>query len=239
MKPITRGRIATIDGSFGVGDLEDVTGQNTLNGKPSSAVNIAKRGTLPSGQRWASGEMARRREDRVEVPDISQDGDIDLTHEDQVIEEYSAWAMVPGKIAIGWSDWSFKYLKWNFPVWEYSEQAIRLTSFYRDNSFTSVGSVGFKARSDRAEKGTVHGNNVDNDEALGQDFHEGSLINELRFEHRVDCIVEPVKAYIAASGYIEVYNPSDLTTEQFLTYVSEEVLPYCEDADEDAHEDDT
>ena len=81
MKPITRGRIASIDGSFGVGDLEDVTGQNTLNGRPSSAVNVTERGTPPSGQRWAAGEMARRKEERVEVPTISEDADDDLDDE--------------------------------------------------------------------------------------------------------------------------------------------------------------
>lgn len=238
MKPLTRGRIAAIDGSFGVGDLEDVTGQNTLNGRPSSAVNVRERGTLPSGQRWAAGEMARRKEDRVEVPYIGEDGDIDLTHEDQVLEEYSAWAMVPGEFAIGWTDWSFKYLMWNFPVWEYSEQLIGLTSFYRDGSFSSVGSVGFKARRDAAEKGTVHGQNVTSDEALGKDLREDTWLNELRFKHHPDSIHEPVKAYIAASGYVEVYNPSDMTTEQFLTYIRNEVLPYTEDADDDLQEGD-
>jgi len=233
MKPITRGRIASIDGSFGVGDLEDVTGQNTLNGQPSSAVNVTERGTLPSGQRWAAGEMARRKEERVEVPTISEDGDVDLTHEDQVLEGYSSWAVVPGEFAIGWTDWSFKFLKWNFPVWSYSEQLIGLTSFYRENDFSSVGSVGFKARRDAAEKGTVHGHNVTSDDAIGEDLREDSYLNELRFEYHPEAIHEPVKAYIAASGYVEVYNPSEMTTEQFLSYVREEVLPYTEDADEE------
>jgi hypothetical protein len=233
MKPITRGRIASIDGSFGVDGLEDVTGQNTLNGRPSSAVNVTDQGTLPTGQRWAAGEMARRTEERVAVPQISEDGTVELTHEDQVLEGYSAWAMVPGEFAIGWTDWSFKFLKWNFPVWQYSEQLIGLTSFYRDNNFSNVGSVGFKARRDAAEKGTVHGQNVTSDEAIGEDLREESYLNELRFKYHPAAIHEPVKAYIAASGYVEVYNPGEMTTEQFLSYVREEVLPYTHDADDD------
>lgn len=236
MKPLTRGRIATIEGTFGVGDLEDVTGQNTLNGQPSSAVNVEDRDTLPTGQRWAAGSMARRKEERVESPTIDDNGIIDLIHKDQVLEEFSSWGLIPGEFAIGWTDWSFKFLKWNYPLWSYSEQVIDLTRFYQDNNFSMIGSVGFKARRDAAEKGTVHGHNVTNDEALGEDLRENSLLNELRFQHHADAVPPPVKAYIAASGYIEVYNPNDMTTSQFLSYIRSEIFPYCADADPDDDE---
>lgn len=232
MKPLCRGRIAAIDGTFGVGDLEDVAGQNTLNGQPSSAVNVEGRDTLPSDQRWAAGSMARRKEERVEAPTISDEGVIDLTHKDRVLEEFSAWALIPGEFAIGWTDWSFKFLKWNYPVWSYSQQIIDLTRFRQDNNFMSIGSVGFKARHDAAEKGTVHGHNVTSDEALGEDLRENTWLNELRFRHHPDSIPDPVKAYVAASGYVEVYNPTDLSTAQFLSYVRSEIFPYCGDAED-------
>lgn len=237
MKPLTRGRIAATDGSFGVGDLDDVVGQNTLNGSPSSAVNIRRRGTLPSGQRWAAGEMARRYEDRVQVPDISSDGDVSVTHEDDVLEEYSAFALVPGEFAIAWEDWAFKYLVHNYPVWEYHDQHIRVNGFYEDKSFNDVSSVGFAHRTDRAEKGTVHGQQVTKDEGLGEDLRDGSYLNELRYSHFPDGFGTEIQAYVAASGYVEVYNPSDMETGEYLRYVREFIAPHTEDADTDGDAD--
>lgn len=232
MKPLTRGRIAAIEGSFGVGDLEDVMGQNTLNGRPSSALNVVDRGTLPSGQRWAAGKVAKREEDRTEVPVIDNDGVIDLTHEDRVDESYSAWALVPGEFAIAWGEWAFRHLKFNFPIWDFQEQLIGLNSMYREGSFNDVSTVGFRGRlvNTGAEKGTVHGNRVPSDEAIGEDLTDDSLLNEIRYKHHWEG--QLVNAYISASGYVEVYNPSDMTTEQFLAYVRDEVIPYTEDADE-------
>lgn len=245
MKPLKRGRIASIDGEFGVGDLDDVTGQNSLNGQPSWAINICDRGTLPSGHRWAAGEMARRKEDRVEVPMISSDGDVSRTHEDDVIAEYSAFAFVPGKFAIAWSDWAFNHLVFNFPIWEWREQTVWLNGFYEETSFDNVSSVGFKHRpvDDGATKGTVHGSRVTDDEAIGADLREstGSYLNELRYKHwwqsdHYGSLL--IKAYIAASGYIQLYNPSDLTTSQYLEYVLQHVYPNTEDAEDDDVTDD-
>lgn len=240
MKPLTRGRIASIDGSFGVGDLEDVMGQNTLNGQPSSALNISERGTLPSGQRYAAGELAKREEDRVEVPTIDSEGVIDLTHEDTVVNSYSAWAVVPGEFAIAWGEWAFRHLMFNFPIWEYSEQRIDLNSLYETVTFQNVSTVGFRGRQihDGAKKGTVHGNRVPDDDSIGDELTEGSLLNEIRYDSHWEGHI--VKAYLAASGYIEVYNPSDMLTEEFLSYVRDEIVPHTEDAEDslDDEEDD-
>lgn len=231
MKPILRGQIWGIDRSFGVGDLDDVAGQNSLNGEPSRALNVRERGTLPSGERYAAGELAKREEDRVEVPTISTDGEIDLTHEDRVVESYSAWAVVPGEFVLVWKEWAGKHLYFNFPMDEPTDQNIWLNGLYEAHDFQSISSVGFKHRQDSAEKGTVHGNNVTSDEALGADLDGDSYLNELRYEHWWEGHM--VKAYLAASGYAEVYNPSDFTTEQFLHYVRDVVYPHTESAEDD------
>lgn len=240
MRPLTRGRIAAIDGNFGVGDLEGVKGQNSLNGQPTFAVNIRDRGTLPSGDRWVAGEMARRKEDRVEKPKISPDGDVSTTQEDDVIGDYSAFGFVPDKFAIAWGEWAFNHLMFNYPIHDWREQTVWLNDFYDRLDFENVSSVGFRHRNvdSGAEKGTVHGSQVPDDEALGADLDSatGSLLNELRYKHwwgSEHYGTMLVKAYIAGSGYIQLYNPSDLTTEQYLQYVLEHVYEHTEDADDE------
>lgn len=50
MKPVTRGRLATITRQFDVHGLEQQRGQNSLNGQPSSAFDITKRGETVDDQ---------------------------------------------------------------------------------------------------------------------------------------------------------------------------------------------
>lgn len=229
MKPLTRGRIAAIDGSFGVDDLEDVHGQNTLNGQPSSAINIQERGTLATGQRWVAGIMARRYEDRVESITIGMDGGIEVFHEDDVIEESSRFALVPGEFALAGAEWAFKQLVHAFPVWDYEELAISIKRFYEEvGGFTDISSAGFAARQDRAKKGTVHGQNVTEDQSLGADLREDTHLNELRFTYFPQGFGRQVAAYMAASGYVELYEPTDASTEEFVRYVREYVVPHTE-----------
>lgn len=226
MKPITRGTLWSIDETFGVGDLADCKGQNTLNGEPSEALNIRDRGTLPSGERWAAGELAKRSEERAKIPEISPDGDIRLTHEDRVEKFYSAWAVVPGSFALVWEEWAADHLYFNFPMDEPEESYILLNHLYDAQDFSDVSSVGFKARQDSAEKGTVHGSHVPDDEKLGTEF-ENSMLNELRYRHPWNGRV--VEGYVSASGYVDVYNPTDLTTGEYLHYVHDIVFPHLGD----------
>lgn len=233
MKPISRGSVYGINETFGVGDLADKVGQNMLNGEPSSSLNIRDRGTLRSGDRYAVGEVANRKEERNEVPVIADDGDISLTHEDQVARKYSVWAVVPGEFVVAWDEWATKQLYFNFPMDEPTDQNIWLNGLYRETDFIQLTSIGFRGRQDSAEKGTVHGaGNVTNDEALGTELNaDSSYLNELRYAHDWDGHV--VEGYIAASGYVELYEPSDFGTEHFLEYVQDFVYPHTESAEDD------
>lgn len=238
MKPLRRGRIATVTHEFDVEDVEDVTGQNTLNGQPSFALNVEKRGLTPDGQPFVAGVMVKRSEQRVETPRVDSKGNIEIGHTDDVVAEWSKWAIVPDEFAIAWDEWAFKRLRFELPVWDWTEQELRLNAFYDSQSLRDVSSVGFRARQDRASKGTVHGNSVDEDERLGDELPDETYLNELRFTHWWSRAGREVKAYLAASGYVELYTPSDLSTGGYLDWVRDELLAHLEDAPEDDEEDD-
>lgn len=242
MKPITRGRIAAIDSYIEtVDDLTDVVGQNTLNGEPSSAINIHKRGQLRTGQEYAAGTAATIAEDRHEVPRIHADGTIERKHEDTTKREFSVWAIVPAAgFGVYWEEFALGQLMHRYSgIHDAFEQAIWLNDFYSANEthLKNISSVGYKARqvADGAKKGTVHGRNVPSDPALGSDL-EGhrSLLNELRYDHvDPDGLHAPrVEAYLCASGYLEVYGPDEVETEQFLSYIQENILRHTEDAED-------
>lgn len=241
MKPLTRGRIAAIDDYIDtVDDLTDVAGQNSLNGEPSSAINIHKRGELQTGHEYAAGVAAKIEEDREEVPRIHADGSIERKHEDSTLRSFSAWAIVPDAgFGIFWEEFALNHLLYRYQINDAFPQAIWLNDFYDANrrDLKNISSVGYKARhvADGAKKGTVHGKNVPQDPDLGEDLDGGrSLLNELRFDHvNPDGIHVPrVEAYLCASGYFEVYGPDEVETPQFLTYINENILQHTEDAED-------
>lgn len=238
MQPIRRGRIATTDGTFGVDDLDDVAGQNSLNGQPTAAFNVRERGTLPSGMRYAAGEVADRYEDRVKTTYISEDGDIDRTHEDTVIDRYAKWAIVPGEFAIAYDDFAFPHLMYNTPTWEVEKNVeIDLNAFrdaHPDANPSSFG-IGYRGVADGATKGTLHGRNLYDDPDLGRELRDGTLVNELRVEYGWkdgNNVTRIVSAYLARSGYVEVYDPK-FETEEFVDFVRDQIVPYVGETDDD------
>lgn len=239
MQPIRRGRLASIDGTFGVDDLDDVSGQNSLNGSPTSALNVRERGTLPSGMRYAAGEVAERVEERVDTTTISDDGNISRSQEDDVVERYAKWALVPGEFAIVWKDFALKHLRFATPIRSYEDDVRIDLNEFRDNHLdsnpTSFG-MAHRGVGDGATKGTLHGINLYNDPDLGDELRDGTLVNELRLEHTWDpssTRSRYVSVYLARSGYVEVYEPK-LETDEFIEYVRDELYPLLDVVDDDA-----
>ena len=238
MKPIRRGRLVTIDGTFGVDDLDDVSGQNSLNGQPTSALNVRDRGTLPSGMRYAAGEVAERVEERVEVTSISDDGDISRDHVDDVVDRYSKWAVVPGEFAIVWEDFAARHLMYSTPIWDVVDDVVLDLNGFRDDhpdANPSSFGIGYRGVADGATKGTLHGTNLYDDPDLGPELRDGTLVNELRMTYRwkdANDNTRGVSAYLARSGYVEVYEPK-FETEEFVDFVRDEVYPHLEEVDDE------
>ncbi len=234
MKPITRGRIARIEPDFDVDDVESRKGQNTLNGKPSAAFNVVRTGALPGGRDYLAGEMAQRVDDRVEYPEIHDDGTIELKTKDTVEERYSAYAAVPNRVLVYWSEFATSSFYINTPAYEVDERAIDLNAFLREkqSSIFSASTVGFAGRPDAGSKGTLYGNgDVFGDDDLGDDLRRTPL-NQLRVEFD-SSRYGVVSAYLAASGYVEVYEGVS-ETDDFLQFLLDDVVPFAIDAEEEA-----
>lgn len=113
---------------------------------------------------------------------------------------------------------------------------IDLGDFYldRDDSF-SVATGG--GPGDRADTFMAWGNSVEDDDDLGRLVRHAAQSNTLpqlagtyTWDGRV------VHANIAASGYVEVYDP-DFSTYEFLDYVRREIMPYVQRRETDDSDD--
>lgn len=240
MRPITRGRIARIEPDFDVDDVESQKGQNSLNGKPTSAFNVCERGPLAGGRDYLAGEVAKRVDDRVEYPEIHENGNIELKTKDVVDEKYSAYAAVPNRVLLYWKDFAKSAFYINTPAYDVDERAIDLNAFLREkrSKVFEATTVGFAGRPDSGSKGTLYGTaDVFNDDAVGDDLRRTPL-NQLRVRFE-STRFDIVSIYLAASGYVEVYEGL-AETDEFLQFLLDDVVPFAVDEElDDAEVDET
>ena len=234
MKPVTRGRLASIERDFDVEDVEDKKGQNSLNGQPSAAFNVRDRGELSSGLQYLEGETANRKEARETFPYIHQDGDIELNTEDTVERQYSAYVAVPDEVLVYWEEFATDAFYINTPAYDVKAVGLDLNDFVRNNDIMNPTTVGFAGRPDQAEKGTVYGHgSVFSDDTFGDEL-QGSLLQQLgvTLESTRYGLVD---VYLARSGYVEVYDGISHTSE-FAQLVVDDIFPHAVSEEDDEEE---
>jgi len=230
VKPVTRGRLATIEPDFDVEDVESKKGQNSLNGQPSAAFNVRDRGELPGGQQYLEGETANRKEDRETFPYIHEDGDIELTTEDTVDRQYSAYVAVPDEVLVYWEDFATDAFHINTPAYDVQAVGLDLNDFVRENDIMNPTTVGFAGRPDQASKGTVYGHgSVFNDDTFGEELSSsflqqlGVTLDSTRYGL--------VDLYLARSGYVEVYDGVE-SSSAFAQLLLDDIFPHAIEDDE-------
>lgn len=170
---------------------------------------------------------------------------------DNVEQDYTSFVVVPapesgthsGFMLVSSSAGKFAFnLVSGQNVGRIEDANLNLGSFYRDreDTFTPETSGGPTGSFD-AGKMTAWGDDVLDDEQVA-DLLDGAIrhnrLNQLagNYVYEADGSGIPFKVNMARSGYVEVWNPSDLTTPQFIKWVRMEVLPYAEvveDEDDD------
>lgn len=242
--------IGAADGITGVEDTVqtrpvDAPGVDEL----TAAINVQEQRTLTGGGDYYVGEALRERvveDDSYRV----EDGSIkSVTTVDNVVQDYTRFVVAPatdahsGFMVVSSSDGLFAFgMVSRQNVGRITDADLELGSFYldREDTFTPQTSGG-PTNSFEAGKLTAWGDDVLEDEDLS------SLLSSAVRHDRLDQLAGeyiyeedgsgiPYKVNMARSGYVEVWNPSDLTTGQFLRWVRNEVLPYAGVEDEDDDE---
>lgn len=95
-----------------------------------------------------------------------------------------------------------------------------MRSDYED---TALWQAGFYDRLGTAQKGVVYGEDVLDDEDIGDPLRDAQ-INQLGLEYEYDG--DQMKITLTESGYIEVYQPSEFDSGEFATYLQNQIRQY-------------
>ena len=93
---------------------------------------------------------------------------------------------------------------------------------HEKNSDIDIWKVGFYETHKLAENGVVHGNSLLSDEDIGTVLNN-SKKNQLGIDYSFNG--QPVRVFIAESGYVEIYQPNNFSSMEFATYIRDQIIP--------------
>lgn len=111
---------------------------------------------------------------------------------------------------------------------------INLGDFYlaHEDDFT-IQTGGQQGRLDQADTVMAWGRELEEDQDLGSAIHDAARVNnlpQLAGTYTSDAIDFPMNVNLAASGYVEVWDP-ELSTYEFLEWVRSDIMPYVDSPD--------
>jgi hypothetical protein len=170
------------------------------------------------------GEAALEVPEKVDQKEI-HDGNIVEEPQTRIRTRHTNWILIPDEIVVVEnSDGQFFF---DLLASEYGYEANRakldLTSMRSDYAETELWQAGFYDRLGTAQKGVVYGEDVLDDNDMGDPLREAQ-INQLGFRYEYDG--EQMKLTLTESGYIEIYQPSEFNGENFATYIQTEIVRY-------------
>lgn len=186
------------------------------------ALDIRKPLRGPNGTTAYQGYAAIQRIEETDSFEFS-DGDVISTEERSKKTYYTEFVVVPDTFAIinsGSGEFFFDLLKEETGA-STKRANIDLYSFLNEHPDANQWQTGFYGNDGQAEKGTVFGENILDDGDIGEVLAHSKL-NQLGLEYEYDEF--SVQMTATESGYLDIYQPSNLETEQFLQYISDEIL---------------
>jgi hypothetical protein len=102
---------------------------------------------------------------------------------------------------------------------------INLNSFIESHPEANPWKVGFYENIGDAENGVVHGNKLLSGTEISNILKK-SKKNQLGAEHSFNS--ELIKMFAAEGGYVEIYQPSEFETAEFVEYVDSEIASHLE-----------
>lgn len=216
-----------------VGELDDIDSfhqtQKQDGTQFSRSLQVEQVGTTEAGSPIYEGEAAIEEVEEIESVTIEQEtGEIVVTEQPLREGKYTQVLIVPNEFAVVSSSagrFAFDLVQETQPGITVSRSSLDLNEYankYYDAPDVDPWQVGFYGNIGEAEKGVVYGEDVYNDEEMSE-ILERSQINQLGL--RYDVLGHDIKMTMAESGYVEVYQPSNFSTEDFATYLEEEMLP--------------
>lgn len=207
--------------------VEPVRRQRTV-GSPTLYDQIDVTGVkrTPAGLDITEGCAARQVETTAEQV-VLDTGGIRTEQGKEVTTKYTEFIAVPSEfVGVGTNKGSFLFdlleADRDTPI---SRVAVDIDEFAAAFPAATPWKVGFYEHGANAENGVIHGENVLEDEQFG-----GALATSkknqlgLRLTHND----QQFKILITKSGYLSVYEPTNLDTTEFAQFVIDKILPHTD-----------
>lgn len=217
------GIIGRVDGHFEVVDDVTETVQKDDH-ELARRLEIQRVFSLPSGQMAFEGHAAKERLRPQETTEII-DGRIQVQKEPRVVTQRAEFVGVPGEyVLVDSSGGSFAFdLIARDTNTDIERSSIDLDAFVERARDVEPWKVGFAGYSGNAENGLIHGTDLLNDRNFGEVI-SNAAINQLGVEHTYRN--QTVKMTATQSGYVEIYQPSDFGSADYLEYFLDEIAPH-------------
>lgn len=180
--------------------------------------------TLESGREVQIGSVAKEERVKRQKTQITDEG-IVRAETSEIETDYAPFAAIPGEIVLlGTGAGTFGFDLIGRQVEALIERGeIDLDKFVSDYEDGSFWQYGFYNTGLNAETGVFYGSEVSKDNSA-QTFINSASANQIGLDILYGD--KPVKLTMTESGYIEVYQPSDWETAEYVDFVADVVLPY-------------
>lgn len=157
---------------------------------------------------------------------VGENGEIGTTTVDEPTWKHTEFILVPGEfVIIGNSDGKFVADLIGRQADEFIEPAkINLDAYIKEERpEAKAWKFGFFGRDDHADKGTVYGDNLLEDNEVGRVLVDNS-VNQIGLRYEKNG--RQMKTSLTRSGYVEVYQPDDFDDVDYIQFLRDEVSPY-------------
>lgn len=155
-----------------------------------------------------------------------EDGEIRVFEESEKNTNYTEFLSVPGSFVAASSNsgrFVFDLLSSHVGA-NVTPVTFNLQGYLEERESADPWKVGFKNRTGNAENGVVHGEELLRDGDLGNPLKEAKK-NQIGLEYNKDGYL--LKTFVVESGYVEVYQPNNFDTREFIDFVESDLLHHA------------
>lgn len=207
-----------------LGRINSYTTTRTEDGEElTTRVEVTGIRQTPDGREITEGRAAAERLTEQESIQLSGE-DITVTEEATVTPRYTEFFAVDGEfIVVRSGDGAFLFDEFERRYGTgVSRGRIDLDALLTAFSDATPWKVGFYGHGEDAENGVIHGENVLTDGEFGEALRT-SPKNQLGL--KVSRNDSTLKMVATASGYVEVYQPSNFDGNQFCEFLKKDIIP--------------
>lgn len=222
------GILAVISGEMN--DIESFHKSQESDGTTfTRSLQLEIEGYTEAGDPIYVGEAAHQTVEETKTVSINPEtGEIVVSEEPRREGKYTEVIVVPNTFAAvssGAGEFAFELIQETNPGTSVNRASLDLTQFakdYYDRPEVNPWQVGFYGNIGEAEKGVVYGEDVFDDSEIGEVL-ERARVNQLGLRYEVRG--KEVKVTMSESAYLEVYQPSTFSSEDYANYIINDILP--------------